>query len=220
MILGIYGAGGLGRELLDLAHVINTETKKWERVVFINDFKSELFVSGVEVFTFAEFERAFTPDKTKIAIATGEPRVRQILRVKSLENGYALQSLIHPRAFIGTNAQIEDGVIIQFGCFVSCDVMVATNTLIQSYATIGHDCIIGRDAVISTFVAISGACRIGERSFLGVSVPIRENISVGDDSIVGIGSIVLRDIPSNVVAMGNPARAIKENTEGYVFRKE
>jgi len=220
MILGIYGSGGLGREILDLAKVINAVAGQWERVVFINDFKDEEFVNDTEVLPFVEFKTVFSPDNTRISIAIGEPKIRKNLREKVEENGYQLQTLVHPTAFIGTNTLIGDGAIIQFGSFVSCNVILGTNALVQSYATIGHDSVIGNDVVISTFVAVSGACMIGDRTYIGINVPVREKAQIGDDTIVGMGSAVLRDIPSNVVALGNPARVVRENISGYVFKQE
>jgi len=214
MILGIYGSGGLGREVLDLARKIG----EWEKIVFINDFKQEPIINSTEVFTFDEFKANFATDVAKIVIALGEPKYRQMLREKSLANGYSLQSLIHPTAFVGAETQVGDGAVIQFGCFVSCNAIIGTNVLIQPNSNVGHDSIIGSDVVISSYVGISGSCTIGERAYIGVSVPVKEKISIGADSIVGMGSVVLRDIPENVIALGNPARAMKNNEDNRVFK--
>ena len=40
---------------------------------------------------------------------------------------------------------------------------------------------------------------------------ILPGVSIGDNSIIGAGSVVTKDIPSNVVAVGNPCEVIKEN---------
>jgi len=218
MILGIYGSGGLGREVLDLAQTINRMAKKWEKIVFINDFKQELVINGAEVFTFDEIKTNFAINNVKVVIAVGEPKNRQVLREKIAANSYGLQSLVHPTAFIGSETRIGDGVIIQYGIFVSCNVTIGTNVLIQPNSSVGHDSIIGNDAVISSYVGISGNCTIGERAYIGVSVPVKEETSIGADSIVGMGSVVMRDIPENVIAMGNPARAMKNNDDGRVFK--
>lgn len=218
MILGIYGSGGLGREVLDLAQGINALLAKWEKIVFIDDFKQESTVNGAEVFAFDKFKANFSGDNAKIVIAVGEPKVRQALREKITASGYGLQSLVHATAFIGAETQIEDGAIIQFGCFVSCNVKIGANAFMQFNSSVGHDSIIGGDAVISPYVAISGTCTIGERAYIGVSVPVRENTSIGADSIIGMGSAVLHDIPENVIAFGYPARVMKNNESGRVFR--
>ena len=42
MILGIYGSGGQGRDVFDLARAVNVKMKKWDDFVFINDFSDGL----------------------------------------------------------------------------------------------------------------------------------------------------------------------------------
>lgn len=219
MILGIYGSGGLGREVLDLTPAINTSGKEWEDIVFIDDFTEQSFINGTRVMSFDDFLKHFSFEQAKVVIATGEPEIRQVLRERVASNGYSLQSLVHPTAFIGSGTTIGSGAIIQFGSFVSCNVRIEDNALIQPNASVGHDSVIGFDTVISSYVAISGACRIGDKTYIGVSTPVKENISIGSEAIVGMGSVVLRDIPGGVIALGNPARPIKKNDSHRVFRQ-
>jgi sugar O-acyltransferase (sialic acid O-acetyltransferase NeuD family) len=216
MILGIYGSGGLGREVLALTERITAQ--KWEKIVFINDFEQNSLINGAEVFTFDAFTKNFATDIAKVVIAVGEPKDRQMLRQKVTACGYALQSLICPTASVGAETLIGDGVVVQFGCFISCNAKIGDNVYIQPNSLIGHDSIVGNDTIISPYVAISGNCTIGERAYIGSSVPVKEKISIGADSIVGLGSVVMRDIPENVIALGNPARAMKNNEDGRVFK--
>ena len=44
---------------------------------------------------------------------------------------------------------------------------------------------------------------------LGAGVIIIGNVSIGDNVTIGAGSVVVKDIPSNCIAVGNPARVIK-----------
>lgn len=217
MLLGIYGSGGLGREVMDLARTINGNEEKWHKIVFINDYKEQHVAGQIEYYTLDDFNATFSADKTVVVIAVGEPKVRLILRDKVITYGFSLQTLMHPSAFIGSNTQIGNGTIIQYGSFVSCDVKIGTNVLVQPFGAIGHDSVVGDDTVISENVAVSGTCSIGTRVYIGVGVPIKECTTIGADSIIGMGSVVLRDIPEGVIAMGNPARPLKNNETGRVF---
>ena len=52
--------------------------------------------------------------------------------------------------------------------------------------------------------------RIGSNCWLGAGVIVMPGVTIGDNVVIGAGSIVTRDIPSNVVAVGNPCRVLRE----------
>lgn len=63
--------------------------------------------------------------------------------------------------------------------------------------------------------------RIGKRCWLGSGVLVMPGVSIGDGSVIGAGSVVTRDIPSDVLAVGNPCRVLRELDERdrkYYFR--
>lgn len=49
---------------------------------------------------------------------------------------------------------------------------------------------------------------------------IKESVAIGHNAIIGMGSIVTSDIPDNVIAMGYPAKVLKENTSRSVFKNK
>lgn len=51
--------------------------------------------------------------------------------------------------------------------------------------------------------------KIGKRCWIGAGAIILPGVTVGDDTVIGAGSVVTKDIPSGVVAVGNPCRVIK-----------
>lgn len=54
---------------------------------------------------------------------------------------------------------------------------------------------------------------IGNRVWIGAGAIILPGVTIGDDSVIGAGSVVTKDIPSGVVAVGNPCRVIREISE-------
>ncbi|WP_229400714.1 sugar O-acetyltransferase [Micromonospora okii] len=50
---------------------------------------------------------------------------------------------------------------------------------------------------------------IGENVWLGGGVIVLPGVTIGDDTVVGAGAVVTRDLPANVVAVGNPARVVR-----------
>ena len=57
---------------------------------------------------------------------------------------------------------------------------------------------------------IAKPTRIGERVWLGAHVSVLKGVTIGDGSVVGAGSVVTKSLPAGVVAVGNPARVIRE----------
>jgi maltose O-acetyltransferase len=51
---------------------------------------------------------------------------------------------------------------------------------------------------------------IGTRAWLGGAVVVGPGVSIGADTVVGAGSVVVRDLPAGVVAVGNPCRVIRQ----------
>lgn len=63
--------------------------------------------------------------------------------------------------------------------------------------------------------------RIGKNCWIGAGVVLLPGVTVGDNTVIGAGSVVTRDIPANVVAVGNPChilREIGEHDREYYFR--
>jgi Acetyltransferase (isoleucine patch superfamily) len=62
---------------------------------------------------------------------------------------------------------------------------------------------------------------IGRNCWIGTGALVMPGVSVGDNTVIGAGSVVTRDIPANVVAVGNPCRVLRpigERDRQYYFR--
>lgn len=91
----------------------------------------------------------------------------------------------------------------------------------EAYVTIGDDCFIGPNVSIYTACHSTNPIErnsrkewalpvtIGNNVWIGGSVTILPGVTIGDNVTIGAGSVVVKDIPSNVVAAGNPCRVIK-----------
>lgn len=209
MILGIYGYGGHGLEVEELARVINLKENRWEKVIFIDDSPDK--TDGERIFSFETIVNDYKPEDIEFMVGIGEPVIRAKIFDKVKEKGYNFTTLIHPSAFVAGNARIEEGTVICYNAYVSVDTYLAENSLVQPMSVVGHGCMIGKNSVISAFVSMGGNSRIGDNSFVGMNVPIKQGAVIGSGSVVGMGSVVVRDIPDGVVAVGNPARPMKND---------
>lgn len=63
--------------------------------------------------------------------------------------------------------------------------------------------------------------RIGRNCWIGAGAVIVSGVTIGDNTVIGAGSIVTKDIPANVVAVGNPCRVLREigeHDKEYYFK--
>ncbi len=217
MILAIYCGGGLGREVLELAYQINDVKHKWDKIIFVDDVIPDDRIQGIEKFSFEEFKKIHTPNEAKFVIATGEPRNRDILYTKVKNCGYNFDTLIHPDVRIPDTTTLGEGVVVNTGALISCNVTVGNNVFFQPYCTIGHDAKIADSCVISGFTAVSGHCEIGRATYIAVHSAVKQEIKIGSNCIVGMGAMVLRNVEDKIIVLGNPARIIGTNDEGKVF---
>ncbi|MEQ9859862.1 NeuD/PglB/VioB family sugar acetyltransferase [Pectobacterium cacticida] len=215
MKLAIYGAGGLGREVLVLAQTINADKKCWDDFVFIDDINPGRELKGFPVLDFDTIKQI---GDIEVVIAVGEPAVRMLLAEKVLAEQLVLATLIHPGIRLTACTTIGKGVVVCEGVFVSCDVTLADNVFLQPNSSVGHDARIGEHSILSTYATLGGKCQIGARTFIGMSTAVKESVTVGDDTIIGMGAVVLGDIESDVIALGNPARVMRKNESKKVFK--
>ena len=91
----------------------------------------------------------------------------------------------------------------------------------EARVTIGDDCFIGPNVSIytachstdpverNTRIEWAEPVTIGDNVWIGGSVTILPGVTIGNNVTIGAGSVVTRDIPDNVVAVGNPCKVIK-----------
>ncbi len=119
------------------------------------------------------------------------------------------------RCEFGKNITIEDNVYINFGCVIldCAEVVIGANSLL------GPDIgIYPVNHAIDAEERIHGGCfgkpvHIGKNVWLGGDVKILAGVTIGDNTIIGTGSVVTKDIPANVIAVGNPCKVLRAITD-------
>lgn len=213
-MLCIYGCGGMGREIADLAHGV----RLWQKIIFADDNITEKVVDEVEVYTFEEILEKFNRNNLEFIVATGEPVSRKILYEKL--NQYRLNciSFMEPGFTLSKSSSVAKGTIIHLGAVITCNVHIKEGCLINKHVVIGHDVVIGEYSVISPNATIGGNVKIESSCYIGSGAVIRNGITVGENSIIGMGAVVIHDVAPNSVMVGNPARLLRENVDKQVFR--
>jgi galactoside O-acetyltransferase len=99
--------------------------------------------------------------------------------------------------------------------YVGDDTMIGPNVTL---ATAGHPVL---PELREKGYQYNESVRIGKNCWLGAGVIVLPGVSIGDGTVVGAGSVVTRDLPANVVAVGNPCRVLRpisERDREFYFR--
>lgn len=215
MILGIYCAGSLGKELYDIAARVNLAGKRWDKIIFVDEIREEKTFYGLKVHRLKEFEEK--SDEIEFIIANGTPVNRK--KIWDILKGYGMRltNLIDPTAIISPTAKLGEGVIVTPFSTISSNVELQNNVLVQSYVRVGHDIKIGCNSVLSSNVGIGGKTIVGNETYVGMGAVIQDELKVGSSTIIGMGAVVHTDIGDGVTVVGLPARISRKNDTGKIF---
>jgi UDP-N-acetylbacillosamine N-acetyltransferase len=195
--VAIYGGGGHGKVVADIAMSIG-----FESIIWIDDAPKEAAVS------FEDFLASTPGIPVALGIGNNSQREKSFQRVT--DAGLKVISLIHPSAIISKSATIRRGAVVMPGTVINAEAVVEEGAIINSAAVIEHDCIIGRFAHISPNCALGGDVKVGGRTHIGIGSSVIQCLSIGSDVKVGAGAAVVNNLPDDVMAAGVPAVIKKE----------
>lgn len=148
-----------------------------------------------------------------IVLSMGDMNIRMQVTEKLLLLGAVFPTLIHPTAIISRFSNVStEGVMIGAGCIIQSDVNISSHSVIRDMALVCHQTIIGRycfvgpKALVGAHVTLSDLVFVGQGAIVvSGKVPL-----IGEGTIIGAGSIVTKTLPALVLAVGSPAKPIKQ----------
>lgn len=205
--LVIVGAGGFGREVLEIVRDINDAHPTFRLLGFLDDGEVNPHVierAGVPLLGrsshIADLEASYV-----IAIGSGEAR-RRIDAVARATHHVAVATLVHPSATLGRDVLVGEGAIVGAGSRVTTHVAIGRHAHLNVNCTVGHDVTIEDFATLFPGVHLGGGCVIEEGATLSMGSVVLPGVRVGRGAMVGAGSVVARDVLADTTVMGPMAR--------------
>lgn len=199
----IIGAGGFGREVLEIIRDINKIKEEWTILGFVDDsphFKDQV-LNNYPVLGDSDWLLEYAKNKEIFAvIAIGDSSIREklVLKIGSIVQ---FANLIHPSAMITDTVKMGVGNIITAGCIVSVNIEIGNHVIINLHSTIGHDCVLDDYCSIMPGVNVSGTVHLEKGVFLGTGVKILQNKTIGAKTIIGAGLTIHKNMPPNIKAI-------------------
>lgn len=212
----IYGAGGLGRELLEVVEEINAESPAWRILGFADDeARGAGEICGYPALGGFDFLRP-RAGRTGVLLAFADCAAKEAVykKIKELCPGFYFPVIAHPRSYVSPRASLGEGAVVARFCSVHAGARLGRCVFVNNKCEIGHDSVIGDFSSLMPSVNICGNVMTGERVYFGVRSAVMQGLTFGADSVAGMGSVVLAGVPEGCTVLGNPAKIISRRVKG------
>jgi UDP-perosamine 4-acetyltransferase len=166
-------------------------------------------LSGIEYLGDDQALEDYSEDEIQCVVGLGSTRDTsrraKLFKLHRLK-GFSFPMIIHPSASVAQEAELSTGLQIMAGAVVQTGAVIDENVIVNTSASIDHDCHIGKHVHVAPGATLSGNVAVGEGSHIGAGAVVIQGVQIGVKAIVGAGAVVVKDVPSNTVVMGVPAR--------------
>ena len=125
---------------------------------------------------------------------------------------YGTHTTIGDRLFANYNLTVQDDAKVTIGSDVNFGPNVTIVTPVHPLIASERNAMITEEGEVKR-LCYARPVNIGSNIWFGANVVVCGGVTVGDNCVIGAGSVVIKDIPPNSFAAGNPCRVIREITE-------
>jgi acetyltransferase EpsM len=206
----ILGAGGHGR---DIKAILNN-SGDYNFLGFLDDDKEKI-ANDVEVLgPISDYTRLMSLRGKDLyyLIGINDPNERRRL-CDYMDSIHARAGMaIHRTADLGYQNFYKPGLVMGPYSVLTTLVNLGRHVHLNTGASVNQGSYIGDFCTLSPGARVCGDVQVGDTTYLGANATVINLMHVGRNSIVGAGAVVVDDIPSDSVAVGVPAKVIKENS--------
>lgn len=207
----IVGAGGFGREVLDVINDMNKSADKtqqpWDFLGFIDDGSpaSERLERLGATHLGGSESLDDLPIGTSYAIGIGSGPVRRNIDARASKAGLTAATLMHGSATMGADVEMGPGAVVCAGVRITTNVRVGRHVHLNINCTVGHDCVLEDYVTVNPLSAISGDVVLGQCATVGTNACINQGLTVGAGAMVASGSAVIQSVGEFSLVAGVPA---------------
>lgn len=199
----IIGAGGLGKEVVDLVLAAD----QYEIAGFLDDNPDKKGTLVNQIPVLGDLGQL---DKYRwikhIVIAVANPGAKKSIVGLAKKAGFQFPNLIHPSVVFGSSVSLGQGNIICTGSIVSTEACLHNFITINPHCGIGHESTLHNFSTLYWGVHLGGNTTIGECCELGTHSCVLQGLQLTDNIILGAGAVAVKNIEEPGTYVGIPAR--------------
>lgn len=209
MKIGIFGAGGFGREVLPEIRSLRPNAEI-EFVIDGEDYTDKT-INGIRVIS---LNKAIEK-KLSMVIAVGDWRTRKRITEIMENNGMKFFEVIARDAVIYDQVSMLDGAVICSKSIITSNVQIGRGFQCNLYSYVAHDCQIGDFVTLAPRVSCNGNIIIEDGAYIGTGAVLKQGstanpLVIGREAVVGMGAVVTKNVPAFCTVVGNPAKVMSK----------
>ncbi len=202
----IIGSGGHAKVVIDILNI----NANYKIIGCISKDPPEKHILNIPILGNDDIiPELFQKGITNVFIAIGENKLRLKLAEYLTKMGFNIINVISNDSNISTTVSLGKGIVVMPGASINVDTVISDYSIINTNSSVDHDCFIGKAIHIAPGSNLAGNVSVGEGSFLGIGCVVTPGISINEWTTVGAGSVVIKNLESHSVYVGNPAKKIK-----------
>ena len=205
--IAVYGAGGFAREVAWLITAARADPP-YRMVGYVDESPGTELLNGQPILASGTIKERFPG--CAVAVAVGDPGLREKLAKQAGEEGFRFPTLCHRTVELSESVSLGEGTIICAGSILTVDIQVGRHVHVNLDCTIGHDVRIGDFTTLSPGVHVSGNVHIGRGVYIGtgaviINGTIKEPLVIQDRCVIAAGACITKSTVGPGLYAGVPA---------------
>jgi acetyltransferase-like isoleucine patch superfamily enzyme len=132
---------------------------------------------------------------------------------KARKLGLITPNFVHNTACVGSQLKPDSGIYVLPGSILMPFSEIQSDVMISMGVKVAHHSFLEEGVFLSTGVSVGASIRVCSRSYIGMNAVLVTGkcLIVGSDSLIGAGAVVIKNVESEAVVVGNPARPLIKN---------